>query len=99
MKKRILILKACGSSDEPHECNRICEQIRMYEIKPVCNFVDIREDGGPETPGETGPSSSSEKKEKAKAKIQSLSTIDEAKRILDALCDLGYDSVLDTILK
>jgi hypothetical protein len=57
------------------------------------------EDGGPETPGETGPSSSSEKKEKAKAKIQSLSTIDEAKRILDALCDLGYDSVLDTILK
>ena len=41
MKKRILILKACGSSDEPHECNGICEQIRMYEIKPVCNFVDI----------------------------------------------------------
>lgn len=57
------------------------------------------EDDGPETPGVTGPSSSSEKKEKAKAKIQSLSTIDEAKRILDALCDLGYDSVLDTILK
>ena len=56
-------------------------------------------DGGPETPGVTGSSSSSEKKEKAKAKIQSLSTIDEAKRILDALCDLGYDSVLDTILK
>jgi hypothetical protein len=57
------------------------------------------EDDGPETPGVTEPSSSSEKKEKAKAKIHSLSTIDEAKRILDALCDLGYDSVLDTILK
>ena len=57
------------------------------------------EDGGPETPGTSGTSSSTEKKEKAKAKIQSLSTIDEAKRILDALCDLGFDSVLDTILK
>lgn len=30
MKKRILILKACGSSDEPHECNEICEQAQLY---------------------------------------------------------------------
>jgi len=32
MKKRILILKACGSSDEPHECNGICEQAQLYGI-------------------------------------------------------------------
>lgn len=40
-----------------------------------------------------------DKQTKAKAKIQSITTIDEAKRILDALCDLGYDKILDTILK
>lgn len=39
MKKRILILKACGSSDEPHECNGICEQAQLYGIEPVCECV------------------------------------------------------------
>lgn len=39
------------------------------------------------------------KHSKAKARIQSISNIDEAKRLLDALCDLGYDTILDTILK
>lgn len=34
-------LIAYRSSDEPHECKGICEQIHMYEIKHVCNFVDI----------------------------------------------------------
>lgn len=29
MCKRILILKACGNSDEPHECNGICEQAHI----------------------------------------------------------------------
>ncbi len=32
MHKQILILKACGSSDEPHECNGICEQAQLYGI-------------------------------------------------------------------
>ena len=36
MHKRILILKACGSSDEPHECNGICEQAQLYGIESVC---------------------------------------------------------------
>lgn len=31
--KRILVLKACGSSDEPHECNGICEQATLYGIE------------------------------------------------------------------
>ncbi len=39
------------------------------------------------------------KQTKAKARIQSITTIEEAKRILEALCDLGYDKILDTILK
>lgn len=39
MKKRILVLKACGSSDEPHECNGICEQAQLYGIEPVYKYV------------------------------------------------------------
>lgn len=39
MRKRILILKACGSKDEPHECNGICEYAKLYKIKPVCKDV------------------------------------------------------------
>lgn len=45
MKKQILILKACGSPDEPpHECNRICEQVLLYGIEPVCKCVKDNED-------------------------------------------------------
>ena len=39
MHKRILVLKACGSSDEPHECNGICEQAQLYEIENVVKCV------------------------------------------------------------
>lgn len=34
--KRILVLQACGSADEPHECNGICEQAKLYGIDSVC---------------------------------------------------------------
>ena len=44
MNKRILILKACGSSDEPHECNGICEQAQLYGIEPVCKCVHDNEE-------------------------------------------------------
>ena len=39
MKKRILILKACGSSDEPYECNGICDQAQLYGIESVYKCV------------------------------------------------------------
>ena len=42
--KRILVLKACGSSDEPHECNGICEQATLYGIEAVCKDVKSNED-------------------------------------------------------
>ena len=45
------------------------------------------------------PVAYNEKLLKAKARIQSISNIDEAKRILDELCNLGYDTIIDTILK
>ena len=81
----------------------VIEQLKNWKLSLIPAEPQPGPESGennvPETPGATGPTSSSEKREKAKAKIQSLSTIDEAKRILDALCDLGYDSVLDTILK
>jgi len=44
MGKRIIILKACGSSDEPHECNGICEQAQLYGIESVCKCVKANED-------------------------------------------------------
>ena len=43
MRKRILLLKACGSSDEPHECNGICEQAQLYGIESVCKCVKDNE--------------------------------------------------------
>lgn len=42
--KRILILKACGNSDEPHECNGICEQAQLYGIEHVCMCVHSNEE-------------------------------------------------------
>lgn len=44
MKKRILILKACGSVDEPHECNGICEQAQLYGIECVCKCISNNDD-------------------------------------------------------
>lgn len=44
MNKRILVLKACGSSDEPYECNGICEQAQLYGIEPVCICVHNNEE-------------------------------------------------------
>lgn len=44
MRKRILILKASGGSDEPHECNGICEQAQLYGIESVCKCVKNNED-------------------------------------------------------
>lgn len=39
MNKRILVIKACGSLDEPHECNGICEHAHLYDIDPICQCV------------------------------------------------------------
>lgn len=36
MCKRILILKACGNSDDPHECNGICEQAQLEAVGIRC---------------------------------------------------------------
>lgn len=44
MQKRILVLKACGSSEEPHECNGICEHAQLYGIEPVCKCVRNNDD-------------------------------------------------------
>ena len=44
MHKRILVQKACGSSDEPHECNGICEQAQLYGIGSVCKCDKDNED-------------------------------------------------------
>ena len=40
LMKRILVLKACGSVAEPHECKGICEQSKLYGLDSVC--VDVK---------------------------------------------------------
>ena len=42
--KRMLVLKACGSAAEPHECNSICEHAKLYGIEPICKEVTSNED-------------------------------------------------------
>lgn len=44
MMKRMLVLKACGSVAEPHECNSICEHAKLYGIEPICKEVMRNED-------------------------------------------------------
>lgn len=39
-----------------------------------------------------------EKKNQAKKKVNDITSVEEAKTILNKLCDLGYDVVLDTII-
>lgn len=80
----------------------VIEQLKNWKLK--LNQVDPAPIAGPkdDNPGTSvsePPTIDTGKHSKAKARIQSISTIDEAKRILEALCDLGYDTILDTILK
>lgn len=42
--KRLLLLMACGSSDEPHECKGICEHAQLYGIEHVCKYVHSNEE-------------------------------------------------------
>ena len=42
--KRILILRACGSPDEPHECESIMEQSKLYGMEPVSCEVNTNDE-------------------------------------------------------
>lgn len=44
MPKRILVLKACGISEEIHESIGICAQAQLYGIKAVCKCVRDNEE-------------------------------------------------------
>ena len=43
MGKGVLVLNACGSSNEAHECNGICEQTQLYGIESVCKCTKDNE--------------------------------------------------------
>ena len=38
--KRILVIKACGSTAEPHECAGLCEQAELYGLDSIC--IDVK---------------------------------------------------------
>lgn len=44
MGNGVLVLKVCGSSNEAHECNEICEQAQLDGIEPVCRCVHNNEE-------------------------------------------------------
>lgn len=80
----------------------VIEQLKNWKLKH--NQVEptpgpVPQNDNPGTSVSEPPTIDTGKYSKAKARIQSISTIDEAKRLLEALCDLGYDTILDTILK
>lgn len=72
-------------------------KLKLNQVEPTPNHAP--KDDIPGTSVSEPPTIDVGKHSKAKARIQSISTIDEAKRLLEALCDLGYDTILDTILK
>ena len=80
----------------------VIEQLKNWKLSLLptdstpSNKPDAKEHG---TGVAEPPVAYNEKLLKAKARIQSISNIDEAKRILDELCNLGYDTIIDTILK
>lgn len=80
----------------------VIEQLKNWKLSLLptdstsSNKPDDKDSG---TGVEEPPVAYNEKLSKAKARIQSISNIDEAKRILDELCNLGYDTIIDTILK
>jgi len=37
--------------------------------------------------------------QRAKSKVQSIQSLEEAQIVLQKLCDLGYDNILDIILQ
>ena len=72
-------------------------KLKLNQVEPTP--IPVPQNDNPGTGVSEPPTIDTGKHSKAKARIQSISTIDEAKRLLEALCDLGYDTILDTILK
>lgn len=79
--------------------NNVVDQLKNWRISLIPPKPSVPQDF-PEDPIVVDePPIDFSKKNKARERIQSISSVDEAKQILNALCDLGYDNILDTILK
>ena len=82
----------------------VIEQLKNWKLSLIPSTPqpnpDPTDDSNDENCGHVSePPASTFKHTKAKEKIQSITTVDEAKKILDALCDLGLDSIFNIILK
>lgn len=82
----------------------VIEQLKNWKLSLMPSITPVAPTPIDETIDDGGghvaePPATTFKHSKAKEKIQSISSVDEAKRILDALCDLGLDSILNIILK
>ncbi|MCD8306336.1 MAG: hypothetical protein LUC49_06760 [Prevotella sp.] len=80
----------------------VIEQLKNWKLSlmhtaPATNIVKSKDT--PVTEIRRQPIANTDKLNKAKARIQSITTIDEARQLLEALCDLGYGEILDTVLK
>lgn len=81
----------------------VVEQLKNWKLSLIPTSSISNSDTNVEVPtvrvADSPITTDANKHIKAKARIQSIATIDEAKQLLEALCDLGYDKILDTILK
>lgn len=82
----------------------VIEQLKNWKLSLIPSITPVVPTPIDETIDDGGghvaePPTTTFKHSKAKEKIKSISSVDEAKRILDALCDLGLDSILNIILK
>lgn len=82
----------------------VIEQLKNWKLSLMPSITPVAPTPIDETIDDGGghvaePPATTFKHSKAKEKIQSITSVDEAKRILDALCDLGLDSILNIILK
>lgn len=83
----------------------VIEQLKNWKLSlipptPQPSTYHSSDEMGNEDGGRVADESTpTERQNQAKEKIQSIATVDEAKRILDALCDLGLDSIFNIILK
>lgn len=77
----------------------VIEQLRLWVISKIPNTPPTPPFVPPTPPYQPPtPQVNKNRQSLAKAKVQTLESMDEAKSLLNKICDLGYDNILDIIL-
>ena len=71
----------------------------MPKTQPVVTTVSVDDKSKGKSQDQNEVKPTQDKRARAKEKITSISSVEEAKRMLEIICELGYDDILDAILK